>query len=295
MPFLPTGVTAMTADSWLRQVKQRVKPGYLRGRRWLARTLHAYDVPQLQAALRELGLAPGDSVFLHAGFAPDSGFSGTPADLLDAVIDVLGADGHLLMMSMAYGGASAVWAATDPLFDVRRTPSALGIVSEVFRRRPGALRSASPLHPVLAQGPLAAWLVADHERLAHSCGRGTPFERLLRLDAHCVFIDAPYNALTFMHYVEDSHCARLPVTLYEPTPVQVRMVDGDGRERRVAQYCFSAEARARRHFVVVEEALRRSGQLREAAVGNSRLLAVRASDVLATATAVLDAGGSYYQ
>lgn len=278
-----------------RRLKQRIKPYYLSGRRWLARTLFPYGVGELKGAVGSLGIGAGDSVLLHSRFSRDSGFTGGPEDIINGLLEVLGPEGHLLMMSMAYGGSSEAYCADNPMFDVSRTPSAVGLLSELFRRRQGVLRSLNPLHPVLAHGPLAAWLVADHEQCTHSCGKGSPFERFLKLETKILFLDASYSALTFMHYVEDHFRSRLPVELYASEPVIVRARDATGRELQLRQYCFSGAARERRHFAPIEQTLRADGRMRDLRVGNSRLLTVPARAVFDCAATLVEQGKGFYR
>jgi aminoglycoside N3'-acetyltransferase len=277
------------------RVKQGIKPLYLRGRRLVARTLFAYSPDELDAAIRSLGIGAGDSVLVHSGFRQASGFTAMPADVIETMLNVVGADGHLLMMSIPYRGSSQRYAESDPLFDVVRTPSAVGLISEMFRRRADAHRSLSPLHPVVAHGPLAAWLVADHDKSAYSCGKGTPFERFLDLGGKFLFFDAPYGSLTFMHYVEHMFRDRLPVDLYDAAPLCIRVRDAAGREFPVRQFVFSEAARTRRHFTPIEERLRTDGLLREVRVGNTQLLSVAASDVVDCATRLIDQGTGFYR
>ena len=276
------------------QLKQRVKPLYRRGQRLVARTFFAYSPARLETALATIGIEPGDAVMVHSGFRATSGFTGTPADVIDAMLRALGPEGHLLMMSIPYRGSSQRYAESDPLFDVRRTPSAVGLISEIFRRRAGVVRSLSPLHPVLAHGPLAAWLVADHDTALRSCGKGTPFERFLSINGQLLFFDAPYSSMTFAHYIEDLCRDRLPLALYDPAPRTIRVRDETGGERAVRQLVFSAEARQRRHFGPIEASLRRDGKLRACRVGNTRLLCVAAQDVVSCAVRLVDEGPGFY-
>jgi aminoglycoside 3-N-acetyltransferase len=278
-----------------KRVKQGIKPLYLRGQRLVARTLFAYSPPELAAAIRSLGIGTGDSVLVHSGFRQVSGFTATPGDVIETMLNVVGGDGHLLMMSIPYRGSSQRYAESDPLFDVVRTPSAVGLISEIFRRRADTYRSLSPLHPVVAHGPLAAWLVADHDKSAYSCGKGTPFERFLGVGGKFLFFDAPYGSLTFMHYVEHMFRDRLPVDLYDAAAVCIRVRDAAGRECSVRQFVFSEAARARRHFTPIEERLRADGLLREVRVGNTRLLSVAASDVVDCAARLIDQGTGFYR
>ena len=281
-------------SSVARQLKQRLKPLYFGGQAVLARALFAYSRTDLEDRFRSLGIRPGDSVLVHSGFRRTSGFTGTPSDVIDALLNVIGKDGHLLMMSIPYRGSTQRYAEADPLFDVARTPSAVGLISEVFRRRSGVVRSLNPLHPVLACGPLAEWLVADHEQCAHSCGKGSPFERFLHLQGKFLFFDAKFSSLTFMHYVEDLFSHQSPVALYHPAAAVVRIKDPAGRELRVRQFFFSEAARQRRNFAPVERKLLADGALRGARVGNTRLLSVSAHDVVNCARAVIEGGKGIY-
>jgi aminoglycoside 3-N-acetyltransferase len=289
------GRVSSRARAFAGDVKQRVKPLYRRGQRLVARTFFAYSSGDLETAIRRVGIGTGDSVLVHSGFRPTSGFTDAPVDVIGAMQAVVGPEGHLLMMSIPYRGSSQHYAAGDPLFDVTRTPSAVGVISEVFRRRPDVVRSLSPLHPIVARGPLAAWLVADHDASPYSCGKGTPFERFLTLDGKFLFLDAPYTALTFMHYVEHMFRDRLPVPLYDPEPFRIRVRDVAGQERRVPQYVFSQAARDRRNFTPIEHLLKERGRLRSVRVGNTHLQSVAARDVVDAATRVAETGTGFYR
>lgn len=280
---------------WKQRLKQRLKPAYFGGRRVVTQALFAYDANALRAALADLGVGAGDTLLVHSAFLRDSGYTGTAGEVVDALTEQVGADGNVVMMSMPYSGSSERYVATSPVFDVARSPTALGLIAETFRRRAGVLRSANPLHPITAHGPLAPWLTGDHDQSAYSCGRGSPFERFLSLDGKLLFYDASYSSMTFMHYVEDHYRERLPVALYDDEPVALTIRDADGSERQIRQYFFSREARDRRHFAPVEQALRDSGALRETTVGRSTLLCVGARDVLDAAGALLDAGTGFYR
>ena len=283
-----------TRVSLKRRAKHLLKPVYLRTRHLCARAFFSYGPQELAQTLRQMGLSQGDSVLLHSGFSRDSGFSGAPADVIEILLDIVGCEGHVVMMFMAYRGASETYADSGAVFDVHATPSALGLVSEIFRRRKDVLRSENPLHPLLALGPKAVWLVADHDKLTYSCGRGSPFERFMSLDGKVLFVDAPFSPLTFMHYVEDYFREQLPVPLYEENPVRIRMLDAAGVERNITQFVFGAEARRRRSFPRIERRLIDQGLLTQTKVGNSNLLLVRTRDVFDSANDLLQEGAGFY-
>ena len=289
------GPSSEAGTSVARQVKQRLKPLYFGGQGLLARALFAYSRTELEKTLRAIGIQPGDSLFVHSGFQRANGFTGSASDVVESLLEVVGKEGHLLMMSIPYRGSSQKYTEGDPVFDVPRTPSAVGLISEVFRRRSGVLRSLNPLHPVLAYGPLAEWLVADHEKCAHSCGKGSPFERFLNLHGKFLFFDAKFSSLTFMHYVEHIFSPRSPVHLYHPTPAMVRVKDAAGREFLVRQFFFSEAARQRRNFAPVERKLLADGTLRKARIGNTRLLCVSAREVVDASATLIERGQGIYK
>lgn len=104
----------------------------------------------------------------------------------------------------------------------------MGLISETFRRQPGVQRSLHPTHPVLAFGPRAQWIVADHETCLYPCGPGTPFEKLVELRAKILFYGVSEFHFTLHHYLEHLVKDELPFALYEAEPYAVNVIDAAG-------------------------------------------------------------------
>ncbi len=261
--------------------------------RWV-QAFRSYDQPELRAALDALGVRSGDSVMLHSAFGRDHGFRGSIEQLTDAFIDTLGPDGHLLMVSLPYRTSSLQYLQKLKQFDVRKTPSMMGLVSEFFRRRPGVLRSVHPTHPVLVHGPRAGWFVDDHRDCLYPCGPGSPFDKLLQADGQVVFFNVAFDTFTFFHHLEHLVSPQLPFALYTTEPFHVPVIDGQGVAGTVTTYVFSPEAIARRRFPKLEAALRQRGLIREQRVGNSRLQAIRVRDAVDCVMAMTRNGEFFY-
>lgn len=257
-----------------------LKARFLNARARFTETIMSYDEDRLQATLRQLGLSTGDSVMLHSAFGRDHGFRGTIEQLTNVFLDVLGPTGHLLMVSLPYRSSSLQYLSNLKQFDVTRTPSMMGLVSELFRRRPDVLRSAHPTHPVLVRGPQAQWFVAEHPQCLYPCGPGTPFEKLAQVNGQVVFFNVPFDTFTFFHHLEHLVSPQLPFPLYTDEPFTVRVIDRDGKALTVSSYVFSLEAISRRRFAVLEEELRRRGAIRQRRVGNTLIQAIRARDAI---------------
>ena len=104
-----------------------------------------------------------------------------PLELLRALQRLSGANRTLAMPAFSYVLPDLVrHLEAHSRFDVRRAPSRMGLLSEMFRRTPGVVRSLHPTHSVCAVGPLAAQLTCEHHRGATTFGPGRPSRRWRR-------------------------------------------------------------------------------------------------------------------
>jgi len=258
----------------------------------LVRTLFRYDADKLKLRLTRIGITATDSLMVHANFGPDSGFQGAPLDLVNALVDLVGEKGNLLMVSLPFRGAAYDYLALGKRFNVKKTISMMGLVTEMFRRKEGTLRSLHPTHPVLAHGKDAEWLVADHERCLYPCGPGSPFEKFHRLKGKLLFFDVSFRSITFFHYVEDLLRERLPFPVYGDRLFSVPAVGVNGEDRVIRTYAFNNDVR--RMAEKLEAEMERQGKIRDGSVGNSRFRLVTAEDVVACFTAMVETGNLPY-
>lgn len=223
-------------------------------------------------ALSAAGICAGDSVMLHSAFEDHHGFRGGATDVIEAFRSAVGPTGNLMMVSLPYRSSTKDWIERGKLFDVRRTPSAMGLISETFRRMPGVRRSLHPTHPVLAAGPLAEWLLASHHLTPFPCGPDSPFDRLRTARGKVAFFNVPFANLTFFHYLEHRVREATGLKLYDDTLYRVPAIDADGQSRIVETYVFSRDIIPRRRFDIFEQQARSRGLIREVRVGASYIL-----------------------
>lgn len=258
------------------------------------RVIFSYSSTELESSLRRLGIGEGDAIVMQSAFHPLNGFSGDAPQVIDCILDILGPCGHLFMVSMPYAGSARNYLATAKPFDVRRTPSMMGVLSESFRRRAGVIRSANPLHPVLALGPRAEWLVQGHEDLAHSCGPDSPYERMLALRTKALFFDVGLEVLTFTHYLEHIYQASAPVPVYTREPMLTEIIDRNGQRRTIGVFPFSPEAMRCRNFGVLYDRLIDRGDVKRERVGNTVLQSVPLQSVVDQGAALVVEGTHIY-
>src|SRR5450755_3441159 len=102
-------------------------------------------------------------------------YTGSPLDLLRMLISWCGPRRTLVMPAFyfgdpAIGGAYATFK-ERPRFDLRKTPSMMGLATEIFRRSKGVVQSRHPVYRMSALGPLAEALTRGHETAGSASGR----------------------------------------------------------------------------------------------------------------------------
>jgi len=286
----------------IRQLLDRLGPGPKRTLRGIyytkkdqfIRTFLSYGPEELENALVKLGVRNGDTILLHSSLKSSNGFRGSAADVIDTFLRAVGSHGNLLMVSLPYLSSTYEYLRTLKSFDVRHTISRMGLISEMFRRRPNVLRSLHPTHPVLACGPKANWIVADHHNCLSPCGAGTPFEKVVLLEGKVLFFDAPFTTFTFFHYLEDLLVDTLPFPLYYPNPFEVDVIDYEGRRLSVKTLVFSPEVIRRRRFKVLEDNLQKERLIKATRIGNTQLLSIEVRKAVESTQNMLRRGIFFY-
>jgi aminoglycoside N3'-acetyltransferase len=173
----------------------------------------AWSVAELASDLRRLGVAAGDVVMVHASLRAVGATAGGADGVLDAIEEVLGPGGTLLMVL----GARDDWAwvnerpederaallrDADP-FDHLTTPAdpEVGTLAEVFRTRPETLVTDHPEGRFAAAGAIAGHLLADPPWDDYF-GPGSPLERFVHAGGRVLRLGADPNTVTLLHYAE---------------------------------------------------------------------------------------------
>jgi aminoglycoside 3-N-acetyltransferase len=277
-----------------RSQKARLKAFYVARKRAFISRFLSYGSHQLESLLHAIGIGSGDTVMLHSAFGGLSGFRGSPKELTDVFLRSLGPDGNLMMVSLPYSSSTYEYLQKLKTFDVRTTPSHMGIVSESFRRREAVRRSFHPTHPVLAFGPKAEWITADHEKCLYPCGPGSPFEKFSQLGGKVVFFNVPFTTMTLFHYLEHLVERALPFPLYRAEIFEVPSIDSTGEMALIKTCVFSPEAVRRRRPLTLMKELDGRHLVRRKKVGNSRVMCVAAMDAIASAEQMARAGRLFY-
>ena len=91
----------------------------------------------------DLGLDSEDSLVVHSALRTLGPVDGGADAVIDALLEVIGPSGNLAVPTF-----SRVYPPPAPYFDPSGTPSGTGILTEVLRKRPEAVRSRIDRHAV---------------------------------------------------------------------------------------------------------------------------------------------------
>ncbi|HEV2781879.1 MAG TPA: AAC(3) family N-acetyltransferase [Actinophytocola sp.] len=178
------------------------------------------EEPQTRASLAgdltRLGLRPGDIVLAHSSLRSLGWVCGGALAVVQALLDALGPDGTLVVPTQTTGNSDPMhwrhppvpeswWPVIRehmPAFDPAVTPSiGLGVLPELVRTWPGAVRSNHPHTSFAAVGPAAAELMAEHP-LDCQLGERSPLAALERAGARVLLLGVGFDTCTAFHLAE---------------------------------------------------------------------------------------------
>lgn len=247
----------------------------------LLKTVWAYGPDKLKTKLVKMGIKKGDRIMVHSSWLPQNGFEGSAKDFLDALKDVVGEDGLIVMMSMPYQNESTqAYLSKGLVFNRKRTASKVGLLTEVFRRGKAVVRSFNSAHPLLAWGAGKEEFIEGHQHSICSFGVGSPFEKLESLRARILLIDAPFDTITFNHYLESKYEDSYPVPLFESDSMQGEMLDYDGASVTFSTRVLSKASAGHRIDAALKKALDEKSLLQNFRVGNTNFTLVDVDDLV---------------
>ena len=150
---------------------------------------------ELVEGFRELGVEEGDTLLVHSSYKSFGEVDGGPQTVIRALEDALGLEGTLIMPTFNFDFNKGVpW-------NVRTTPSKMGILTELVRKDPRAKRVFHPFYSFAILGKHAEML--GSLRYKSSYERDSVFGKLRDLDGKIMVIGLSYtNSMTFFHHIE---------------------------------------------------------------------------------------------
>lgn len=170
----------------------------------------------LAADVSDLGVLRGGTLLVHSSLRSLGWVAGGQVAVVQALLDALGPEGTLVVPTQTGGNSDpAAWSRPPvpqewwqpirdhlPAFEPLISPSrGMGLVAELVRTWPGAVRSQHPVSSFAAVGPAAPLLMATHD-LDSELGERSPLAALERAGAEVLLLGAGWDSCTCFHLAE---------------------------------------------------------------------------------------------
>jgi aminoglycoside N3'-acetyltransferase len=159
---------------------------------------------------QKLGVKSGATVFIHSS-TDFLNVDAPPEKILNILLDLVGEEGTLLFPAWHFNYRAEIYLHKNKVFDMKRSPTVLGLLPETARRHPLAFRSIHPVNSIVAIGKHAKELVEDHHGSIYPCGEMSPYYKMMKYNAIIVGIGVTSHFLSFMHCPEDVMREKFPV------------------------------------------------------------------------------------
>lgn len=173
----------------------------------------------------QLGLTAGDNVIIHSSM-DKLHLSFSFGRILSIVRGIIGKEGTMLFPTFPRL-PSYEFLKSGEVFDVRKTPSHMGILTEYARRQRDAIRSLHPTKSVCAIGPLAHPMTATHSESPYAFDRCSPYHKLAELGGKIIGLGVSTQRNSFVHCVEDIAKGEFPVRVHHPELFAARCLNYD--------------------------------------------------------------------
>jgi aminoglycoside 3-N-acetyltransferase len=153
---------------------------------------------EFQESLKLAGIRQGDIIFVHSDIGSFGKLLASNRNILlgslvKALQNAVGKNGTIIMPTFSYSIEK------KEVFDPGKSKSAVGALTEFFRKQKNVLRSLHPTHSVAVWGKLKReFTKKDYDTF----GGNSVFSELCKRKGKIVFLGAPFQSLTFVHHIE---------------------------------------------------------------------------------------------
>jgi aminoglycoside 3-N-acetyltransferase len=187
-----------------------------------------YTKQDLLSHLAVLGADPNGTLMVHLSYKAIGDVDGRGDTVLDALTEYM-QPGLLVLPGHTWDNVRD----KNPIMDVLYTPACVGVLTEMFRKRPGVYRSLHPTHALLALGKDAEEFLSGEENISTPCGKGGAYYKLWERNAQILLIGVNFTRNTFIHGIEEWDNAEGSISEKKS---DMYVIDYQGSRRYTPQY-----------------------------------------------------------
>jgi aminoglycoside 3-N-acetyltransferase len=224
-------------------------------------------------SFRSLGIHKGTRLVVHSALRNLGPIQDGADTVLDALLSCIGSEGLLVMPTFTYQNEG---------FNPAISPSKTGILSEMLRKRPGAVRSLHPTHSITVVGDGAVALCEEHY-LKPGLGIGSPLDLVAKMGGGILLLGVGHTSNSTVHVGEayakmpyldipfrPSDPSRIPIL--GSVQMEVELLDPPGCSRA---------------FGVIEALLRKRSAIQDGLIGKALIQWIVGEEVISATTELL--------
>ncbi len=222
-------------------------------------------------SLKEIGVENRDVIFVHSDISVFGKLCTSDRDFLlktvyEAIKDSVGDNGTIIMPTFTYSFCNG------EIYDIVATPSTVGILTEYFRKQSDVYRT---IHPIFSVGVWGKHRDTFMDISKDSFGQDSVFGKLHKLKGKIIFLGAPFQSCTYIHYIEQMH--GIPYRYMKTFDGEIQK--GDVKYRDKSTFFVRNEENVIFETNRLEEYLLENGFMKEVHLGNGRILMIK-SEIL---------------
>lgn len=228
------------------------------------------DFNELVLNFQKLGITKGDVLLVHSSYKSFGGVKGGPQTVIDALKHILSEEGTLIVPTFNYDFCDGV------PFDIRKTPSKMGIISELVRSDKDSKRSLDPVFSFAVFGKQRDYLT--NLKSKHSFGQNSIFAKLRELNAKIMIIGLTYNeSMTFFHHIEETQGC--DYRFFKKFEGEITDYNGIKKNGEIILFVRDIEKGIQNDVDKVGRILEKEGIVKKKTIGHSVIKLMNANDV----------------
>ena len=232
----------------------------------------------LKETFPRLGLNPGDRVIVHTSMSAMGILKNGPATFVKAIREYIGPEGLIVMPTYPHRDMLGYLENYSEKFDVRKSPSLNGAITEYFRRSEGAVRSLHPTHSLTAWGKDARKFMEGHEKSSSPYDENTPYKKIIDANIKVLLVGVNFDHMSVIRCIDDL-VEDYPLNPYIRNKIYtVEMIDYEGKTIQISTPCHDPQYR--RHNMAIFPYLK--DKIQFGRIGKAKTMTLYSQDVINT-------------
>lgn len=157
-----------------------------------------YSKQDIVKNLEALGINSGDKLLIHASYKSLGEVDGGIETVIEAFKEAVGKEGTLMFPTFTYENVNGA----NPVFNIKTSPSCVGMIPEVFRHGKDVVRSLHPTHSLAVWGKDKEYYVANHHNDQNCLDKNSPIMKLKNAGGKILLVGCGLKKNTLLHGLE---------------------------------------------------------------------------------------------